>query len=199
MHRIGRSALAIVTWALAAATPAVGADSGAAGYPAKPVRILTSPVGAFGDIVTRQIAQRLHERWEQPVVVENRARSMIGAGVTAKSAPDGYTLLVGDRTWHAVAQSLYKELPYDPRSRLLGRNVRPGANAIEPDRQTEPRCRRHFAIARDAIAVARAGRGAPSQHAGGIRRLHQERDREVGPGHQDRRHQAGVTHPPIVN
>jgi tripartite-type tricarboxylate transporter receptor subunit TctC len=56
----------------------------------------------------------MHESWKQPVVVENRARGSISAGAAAKSAPDGYTLLIGDRTWQAVAPSLYKELPYDP-------------------------------------------------------------------------------------
>src|SRR5688500_8843219 len=83
-------------------------------YPIKPVRIITGPPAAFGDIITRHLAQGLYERWGYPVVVENRPRGMIGAGVAAKAAPDGYTLLIGDRTWHAVAQNLYKELPYDP-------------------------------------------------------------------------------------
>lgn len=113
MHARKRATLALAVLAFVAALPPALADSGAA-YPSKPVRIITGPPAAFGDIVTRQLAQRLHERWGQPVVVENRPRGMIGAGVAAKSAPDGYTLLIGDRTWHAVAQSLYKELPYDP-------------------------------------------------------------------------------------
>src|SRR4029077_11489575 len=86
----------------------------AVGYPAKPVRIVTGPVGGGSDVFARPIAQRMHESWKQPVVVENRPRGSISAGVAAKSAPDGYTLLVGDRTWQAVAPSLYKELPYDP-------------------------------------------------------------------------------------
>jgi tripartite-type tricarboxylate transporter receptor subunit TctC len=86
----------------------------AVGFPAKPVRIVTGPSGGGSDVFARPIAQRIHEIWRQPVVVENRPLGSISAGVAAKSAPDGYTLLVGDRTWQAVAPSLYKELPYDP-------------------------------------------------------------------------------------
>ena len=106
--------LTIVAVALLPAAASAALADPAAAYPAKPVRIVTGHSATFGDIVTRHLAQRLHENWRQPVVVENRARGMISAGVAAKSAPDGYTLLVGDRTWHAVAQSLYRELPYDP-------------------------------------------------------------------------------------
>ena len=111
-----RKRLILVTAALALLPPALPsalADP-AADYPAKPVRIVTGPPGAGSDVFARPMAQRMHESWRQPVVVENRARGSISAGVVARSAPDGYTLLVGDRTWQAVAQSLYKELPYDP-------------------------------------------------------------------------------------
>lgn len=98
--------------AFLAATSCVLADPIAA-YPAKQVRIVIGPAGNFTDIVTRQLSQRLQERWQQPVVVENRASGMISAAAVAKSATDGYTLLVSDRTWQAVAHSLYKDLPYD--------------------------------------------------------------------------------------
>src|SRR5688572_19309490 len=112
---IGRALIAatVVVVYVAASLGAKG-ENPAAAYPTKPVRIIIGPTANFTDIVTRQLAQRLHERWQQPVVVENRASGMIGAAAVAKSAPDGYTLLVSDRTWRAVAQSLYKELPYDP-------------------------------------------------------------------------------------
>jgi tripartite-type tricarboxylate transporter receptor subunit TctC len=90
------------------------AEEPVATYPTKPVRIIIGPTANFTDIITRKLAQHLHERWQQPVVVENRSSGMIGAAAVAKSVPDGYTLLISDRTWRAVAQSLYKELPYDP-------------------------------------------------------------------------------------
>jgi tripartite-type tricarboxylate transporter receptor subunit TctC len=64
----------------------------------------------------RQIGQQLRVRWGQPVVVDNRpgAGLTIGTAIAAKSAPDGYTLLMSDRTAIAVAPSLHKRLPYDP-------------------------------------------------------------------------------------
>ena len=101
----------ISTVVVTAVIPALAQD-----YPSKAVRIITGSNGNFADIITRQVAQRLNERWGQPVVVENRpgAGLTIGTAIAAKSPADGYTLLMADRTSIAVAQSLYKELPYDP-------------------------------------------------------------------------------------
>src|SRR4029079_17740844 len=81
----------------------------AADYPGKPVRIITGSNGALPDIVTRHLAPRLHERWGQPVVVENRAGAglVIGTAIAAKAPPDGYTLIMSDRTALASAPSLY--------------------------------------------------------------------------------------------
>lgn len=94
----------------------VSTSASAQNYPAKPVRIITGGVGTFHDIVTRQLAQRLSERWGQPVVVENQgaAALTIGTGMAARAAPDGYTLVMSDRSALAVAPNLYKSLPYDP-------------------------------------------------------------------------------------
>ncbi len=66
--------------------------------------------------MTRQLGQRLSERWGQPVVVENKpgAGLTIGTALAARSNPDGYTLLMSDRTAIAVAPVLHKSLPYDP-------------------------------------------------------------------------------------
>ncbi|HEY6722049.1 MAG TPA: tripartite tricarboxylate transporter substrate binding protein [Burkholderiales bacterium] len=94
--------------------PALSASKGA--YLARPVRIVTGGAGTFHDIVTRQLAQRLSERWGQAVVVENQgaAALTIGTGMVARAAPDGYTLVMSDRSALAVAPNLYKSLPYDP-------------------------------------------------------------------------------------
>ena len=85
-------------------------------YPTRYVRIITGGAGNFHDIVARRLAQRLSERWGQSVVVENQpaAGLTIGSGIAAKAAPDGYTLLLADRTSLAAAPHLYRNLRYDP-------------------------------------------------------------------------------------
>jgi len=89
-------------------------------YPAKPVRIVTGGPGTTHDIVTRQLAERLSKRWGQAVAVEGQpgAGLTIGTGMVARAAPDGYTLIVSDRTALAVAPVLYKSVPYDAQKDL---------------------------------------------------------------------------------
>jgi len=82
-------------------------------YPVKPVHVVISfPPGSSTDIVGRVVVQKLSELWGQPVLPENRggAGGTIGAGVVAKAAPDGYTLLM-DSSAHAVAPAIYARLP----------------------------------------------------------------------------------------
>jgi tripartite-type tricarboxylate transporter receptor subunit TctC len=85
-------------------------------YPSRYVRIITAGAGTFHDIVARHLAQRLSQHWGQGVVVENQpaAGLTIGTSMAAKAAPDGYTLVLADRTSLAVAPNLYKNLRYDP-------------------------------------------------------------------------------------
>jgi tripartite-type tricarboxylate transporter receptor subunit TctC len=86
-------------------------------YPSKPVRIVCAfPAGGIADIYARIIAQRAAESWGQPIVVENRtgAGGTIAAEAVAKSAPDGYSLVMGAVGTHAVNVSLFSKLPYDP-------------------------------------------------------------------------------------
>ncbi len=85
-------------------------------YPAKSVRIVVGfTPGGVTDVASRIIAQKLTEAWGQTVVVDNRpgASGIIGAETVAKSAPDGYTLLVSPQTSTSVATTLYPKLPYD--------------------------------------------------------------------------------------
>ena len=100
----------ILCCALAAAT------AYAQPYPAKPVRLIVpSSPGGGTDIVARIISPDLSKRLGQQVVVENRAGAgtMIGIEAAARSAPDGYTLLMGLSTL-AINSALYKKVPYDP-------------------------------------------------------------------------------------
>jgi tripartite-type tricarboxylate transporter receptor subunit TctC len=99
---------------LAALVPALAA---AQGYPSKPLRfVVPFPPGGPLDIMGRGIAQKLQEGWGQPVVVENRpgAGGGIGAELVAKSPGDGYTLLMGAVSTHAINPVLYTKISYDP-------------------------------------------------------------------------------------
>lgn len=104
-----------VTW-LASMALLASASVPAQNYPVKPVRIITGGSGTFHDIVTRQLAQRLGEHWNQSVVVENQgaAALTIGTGIVARAAADGYTLVMSDRSALTVAPHLYKSVSYDP-------------------------------------------------------------------------------------
>ena len=86
-------------------------------YPAKPVRIVVPyPPGGGNDLLGRPIAQKLTEKWGQNVVIDNRggASGMIGAEIVAKSAPDGYTLLLCASPEVALNVTLYPKMAYDP-------------------------------------------------------------------------------------
>jgi len=91
------------------------------GFPSRPIRIVVQyQAGGSTDILARIVAEGLSKRLGQPVVVENRsgAGGIIGTDYVAKSAPDGYTLLLtvpGPITANMV---LYSKLPYDPRTDL---------------------------------------------------------------------------------
>ena len=90
--------------------------SAAQGFPDRPVRIVVPfPPGGPLDIMTRVYAQRLSEEWKQPVIVENRAggNSAIGAQQVARSAPDGYTLLVAMDTTLVMNPLTVPNLSYD--------------------------------------------------------------------------------------
>jgi tripartite-type tricarboxylate transporter receptor subunit TctC len=86
-------------------------------YPNRPLRfIVPLPPGGGADLMARTVAERLAKNLGHPVLVDNRAGggTVIGADLAAKSAPDGYTLLLGTGTTHAINASLVKKLPYDP-------------------------------------------------------------------------------------
>jgi len=87
-------------------------------YPVRPIRLIVPfpPGSSSNDILGRALAQRLSKALGEQVVVDNRsgAGGTVGSDIVAKSAPDGYTLLVGTAGALAIAPSVYAKLPYDP-------------------------------------------------------------------------------------
>lgn len=106
-----------VLFLVAAALATMTAHSAAApAYPTKPVRfIVPFGVGGPGDAIGRMIGKKLTESLGQSVVIDNRAgaTTIIGTEMAAQSVPDGHTLLLISTT-HAVNQTLFPKLPYDP-------------------------------------------------------------------------------------
>jgi len=95
---------------------AFGPPTAAQTFPAKPVKLVVPfPPGGPLDAVGRAIADKLTQSWGQPVVVDNKpgAGGNIGADLVAKSPPDGYTVVMGALSTHAVNPSLFATMPYD--------------------------------------------------------------------------------------
>lgn len=110
------SGLLLVT---ALAAPALHA---AESYPVRPIRmIIPSGAGGITDIIGRAIAPKLADSFGQQVVIDNRpgASGILGTGIVAKSAPDGYTLLMAFPS-HPVNQSLFRDVPYDTAKDFTG-------------------------------------------------------------------------------
>ena len=111
-----------VAWLLALAAAALAASAGhaqdaAADYPNRPIKIIVGvPAGGGIDAITRIVAERLRQRWSQPVTVENRGGQAgnIGAEAAFASDPDGYTLFSTVPAPLTVNAVLYKKLLYDP-------------------------------------------------------------------------------------
>jgi len=85
-------------------------------FPAKAVRwVVPFPPGGATDIIARIVAQKMSESWGQPVVVENRAGAAgaIGSEAVARAAADGYTILMGTTSTHAVGPAVNPRLPYN--------------------------------------------------------------------------------------
>ena len=110
MNRIVQRAALFVLLALSAAAAV------AQPYPSKPIRLVVPfPAGGTTDILAREAGQRLSLSLGQSVVIDNRpgAAGNIGSELVAKSAPDGYTLLMATVSTHAINPNLYARLPYD--------------------------------------------------------------------------------------
>jgi tripartite-type tricarboxylate transporter receptor subunit TctC len=118
---------------LVLAAPAFAQD-----YPAKPIKLIVGfPPGGSNDIVARIVAPRLSEALGVPVVVENKpgANATIGTDLVAKSAPDGYTLLVASASPLVITPHTFAKIPYDTLKEFAGVSmigVTPEAIAVNP-------------------------------------------------------------------
>jgi tripartite-type tricarboxylate transporter receptor subunit TctC len=107
----------VKTLLLIVACCAMQSELHAADYPARPVRfVVPFPPGGNTDILARTLANALADMWKQQLVIDNRggAAGGIGTDLVAKSAPDGYTILLGTIGSISINPSIYKNLPYDP-------------------------------------------------------------------------------------
>jgi tripartite-type tricarboxylate transporter receptor subunit TctC len=107
---------AFAAFAVALATSAA-LTAHAQTYPSKTVRfVITYPTGGGSDYTARPIAQRLTERWGQPVVLESRpgGSAMIGTEFVVRAPADGYTILLSASSEVSMNLALFKKMPYDP-------------------------------------------------------------------------------------
>ena len=135
-------------------------------YPDKPIKMLVGfSAGGGTDVVARILAQKMSEPLGQSVVVENRtgASGLIAGETVAKSAPDGYTLMMGTQTTFAVAPTLYRKVSLDPARDFAGiamAAVSPLVLVLHPSVPAQS--------IRDVIAMAKANPGGVIFGSGGL-------------------------------
>jgi tripartite-type tricarboxylate transporter receptor subunit TctC len=113
-YTVALRALLVVAVAAGLAVPAA---SLAQEYPSKTVRLITPfPPGGTTDLLARLVAQKLSDAWKVQVIVDNRGGGggTVGLEAAARSAPDGYTIVIAHIGPLSMAPSLYSKLPYDP-------------------------------------------------------------------------------------
>jgi tripartite-type tricarboxylate transporter receptor subunit TctC len=163
--RQGVIAMAVAGFAVSAA---------AQSYPSKTVRfVITYPAGGGSDFTVRPIAQKLTERWGQPVVVDSRpgGSAMIGTDFVVKSPADGYTLLLSASSEMSMNVVLFKKMPYDPVRDLQPITLVGTAPTVLLAHPSLPAksMRELIALARakpGALSYASIGNGTPQHFAG---------------------------------
>ena len=161
-----RRALLAALAVLVGVTASASALAQAASYPNRPIRIVVPfPVGGIADTFSRTIGIKLTEVWGQPVVVENKtgAGGNIGAELVAKSAPDGYTLVMGNIGSHAVNVSLFKNIPFDPIKDFV-----PIAHVLDAEGLLVVNPSVNANSVREILEMARAQPGKLSYASGGL-------------------------------
>jgi tripartite-type tricarboxylate transporter receptor subunit TctC len=140
-RRHSRRARRFVRTAVLAAGLAFGwcAAAAAQSYPGKPIRIVVPfAPGGITDVIARALGQRLAESWGQQVVIENKpggGTGQVGTEYVARSAPDGYTLLVTADATFVTSPHTYSKLPYDPINDFVpitGLGISPQALVVHP-------------------------------------------------------------------
>src|SRR5438094_8481449 len=117
IRRMRVNTIRIACLAALLAAPGAWAQSPAANYPNRAIRVIVPfPAGGAADALPRIVGEKLAARWGQPVVVENRAGASgsIGAEAVARADPDGYTLLATPPAPLVINPSLYLKLAYNP-------------------------------------------------------------------------------------
>jgi tripartite-type tricarboxylate transporter receptor subunit TctC len=112
--KLARHFLSLLVLGLALA---LALDAAAQTYPTKPIRLIVPfPPGGSADILARAIGQKAGEGLGQSLVIENRpgAGTAIGAEALAKSPPDGYAIMIGTVSSHAINPAVNPKLPFDP-------------------------------------------------------------------------------------
>jgi tripartite-type tricarboxylate transporter receptor subunit TctC len=137
-----------------------------AGYPDRPIKVLVGfSAGGGTDVAARILAQKMTDGLGQSVVVENRpgVSGMIAGEVVARSAPDGYTLMVGSQTTFAVAPLLYRKVAIDPPRDFAGialTGVSPLVLVVHPSVPARS--------VKELIALAKANPGTINFGSGGL-------------------------------
>ena len=160
-----RAAAVVISAALADAAIGQGAITGAPGYPAKPIRlVVTFAPGGTTDIQARMLVEKLVPRLGQQVLIDNRggAGGNIGMEIVARSAPDGYTLVITVVGTWAVNSARY-QLPYDVQrdfSPVIHVATTPGVLVIHPSLPAK--------TVKDLIAIARRHPGELAYGTAGL-------------------------------
>ncbi|HZS64628.1 MAG TPA: tripartite tricarboxylate transporter substrate binding protein [Xanthobacteraceae bacterium] len=167
-----RSKLALVSFLMLQAISAFAQSIETKNYPERPVRLIVPwPAGGGTDIFARAIGEKLHQSLGQPFLVENRAGASgnIGASAVAKSAPDGYTIMIGTITL-ATNPALYKSLDFDATKDLATITLIAGVPHMLVVHPTVPanNVKELIALARQKpgkLSYSSAGVGSPFQIA----------------------------------
>src|SRR5438477_6131328 len=160
MHRLLGAALLLFASAIAQSQPALSS------YPSRPIRfVVPFPPGGGVDIVARAVGEKLAPRLGQPIVIENKpgAGTTIGTDAVAKSAPDGYTLLVSGIASQAIVHHMIPKRPFD-----MQRDFAPVARIADGTIAfVVPQSSRASSV-RDFVALAKANPGRLTFASSGV-------------------------------